>query len=128
MPNVEETVEEISESLLSELPEVFRACLALETENRAACLIEVTKATPLEGETCGLHLVLLTQEGCPYCTEAKELYAPYLAEGSVREVDIDSDDGRRLVAASGTKETPELLAVDCDEELFASFGNALAPQ
>lgn len=56
-------------------------------------------------------MILLTKEECRYCEQAKEVLARLAPELGlrVRELALDSEEGRRLVAGSGALFPPVVI-------------------
>ncbi len=105
-------------STQEELDGLVNGCFALEDNGAAlGCLMDVAGA-PKPPELCSPRLVLLTQEGCEGCVEAKEQHRENLRAGLIKEVDFHSEEGRRIAAQAKVDFTPALLVLDCQDRLL----------
>jgi glutaredoxin len=58
-----------------------------------------------------MHVTLLTQDDCAFCDDAKELLARLSREYplEIQELDLGSDEGRRLAEAGGMMFAPGIV-------------------
>lgn len=95
------------------LADIAETCKEVEEAGRLACLAAELPEQQ-EGEKCPVHMVLLVQTGCPHCRRARETYKDLLSVGKLREVNVISVEGQRIMNSGGPKWMPALLLADCN--------------
>lgn len=72
-----------------------------------------------------LEVIFVTASWCPHCRRLKEAWKPLFEQGIVKNVDIDTPEGQRLVKELGIEYVPTCLVkfgniirrCDSDEKL-----------
>lgn len=82
------------------------------------CLKELVRESRRHGETCQPKLVILTQKGCPSCTQAEEKHRADIESGVVEVVDVHSPEGARIAKTNAIEFTPSILLLDCQNRLI----------
>lgn len=76
-----------------------------EVERAASSGVAEAKTEPKVRE----ELLVLTSESCPGCSEFKEVFKSELESGRMKEVRVETDEGRRIVELLGIREVPSLV-------------------
>lgn len=62
---------------------------------------------------CVPYFILFTQNDCNVCDEVRETQKTRLADGTMREVNIDTHEGEKKAREFKIDETPVVVLVDC---------------
>lgn len=99
---------------------LLKSCLCEdETGDALDCLKEALPSIPKgDPEICSPRLVLLTQPGCPFCSDERGHHTHALETGAMEELDINSERGKKIAKDADVDFTPAVFLVDCHDNLI----------
>lgn len=99
--------------------ERIKKCYEIESDDQAfSCIRDTVKEVNKSGETCKPKIVLLVQENCGGCDEEKARYRSDIESGIVKQVDMSSDEGRKIAQRNNIEAVPAVLLLDCNDNLI----------
>ncbi|MFH1031107.1 MAG: hypothetical protein V1767_00850 [Chloroflexota bacterium] len=93
-----------------------KVCYSFEdTDIALGCVKKMIKESKDE---CHPRLVLLVQENCDGCEEEKTRFKKDVEEGTIIQIDINSEEGKDIAKRNEVEAVPALLLLDCKNDFI----------
>jgi hypothetical protein len=99
---------------MSQAEDKIRQCYGIDDDRQALSCVK-REVAEFKGE-CKPRLVLLVKKGCEGCAESKDQFREDIKAGTVRPVDITSEEGKHLARLNGISTVPSFLVLDCTDK------------
>lgn len=101
--------------------EMIQLCFDDPDPDALTCLVETIGMLTPERIGCIPRVVLFTEDGCSVCPEDEDKYKKLIEDGSIVQIDANSDEGSAIMDKNGLEEIPSLVLLDCNDKLLGEI-------